>query len=159
MVFEYVSTGRVKIDEIAFEFGDSRERVRAIIGSIYTEDNQTIQIGATEDDIIHQRRDIYSNINSSENYFFLSYDMQDLLSEVEVHFCDSIKVFESQFEFDDDFESVKSKLILYSPVIIRNEGECFFNNLKVVIMSKEQMGGEGTTLGYFYCAADVTHLD
>jgi hypothetical protein len=159
MVFEYVPTCQVIIDGIVLQFGESRELIRRRLGGTYSEDNLIIHLGGSETDVIHQRRDIYVNLNLSENHFFLGYNNNDLLSEVELHFCDKIKVLHTQFGFEDDLNVIAPELSAYSPIVSQKEGEYFFKELQLVVSDKIQMGGEGHTLGYFYCASDVKHLE
>lgn len=118
-----------------------------------------MQISDSPTDLIYQRRDIYKNVNSTENIFFLSYDENDLLNEIEVHNCDKIKVNDFVFDFNDELDFIASGLNNYSLETRKGEGEYFFKDIKVTIMNKNQMGAEGGTLGYFYCAEDVTHLE
>jgi hypothetical protein len=77
---------------------------------------------------------------------------------VEVHRCERIEVLGVPFSLDDDLDSIALILSEYSEISILSEGEIFFKDLKMVISDKRKMGGEGDTLGYFYCANDVSHL-
>lgn len=158
MHFQYFPTNKIIIDGVALEFLDQRNRVREKIGTDYKEDNQVIDLG---DDVapILQRRDIYEDINSSECFFFLIYDKDDLLREVEVHHCDDIQVFDALFSFNEGLDAIANKLMKYSDNNKESEGEYLFRDLKIVITSKEQMGGDGNSLGYFYCTIDITHLE
>lgn len=156
MFFEYIPTGKIIIDGIVLEFGKRRSSIRTRLGGIYQEDNQVIQIG---DGSISQRRDIYADFNSKDNYFFLIYDEHDLLAEVEVHHCQSIKVLSAEFNFNNSLDEIAERLSIFSTIIRQSNGEIFAKDLKVVLMSKAQMGGDGDALGYFYCASGVSHLD
>jgi hypothetical protein len=82
-----------------------------------------------------------------------------LLSEIEVHNCDVLKVNDFVFDFNDELDYVASELAKYSSVTKKGDGEYFFKDIKISIMDKSKMGDEGNTLGYFYCADDVTHLE
>ncbi|MBO9154072.1 hypothetical protein ACFOTA_17770 [Chitinophaga sp. GCM10012297] len=157
MIFKYIPTGTVIIDGIISEFGESRSSIRTRLRGTHREDNQVIQIG--DGDSISQRRDIYTDFNSKENYFFLIYNDHDLLTEVEIHHCQGIKIMSAEFDFDNNLDEIAEKLSAFSPVIRQSNGEIFGRELKVVLMSKAQMGGDDDTLGYFYCASDVSHLD
>lgn len=159
MILHYLLKNKILIDDVALEFNEARESVRMKLAGSYKADNQIMQIGSSDKQSMYQRRDIYQNLNSTENFFFLSYDKNDLLSELEVHQCDKIKVLDALFDFNDELDSIALELCRYSPINNQSEGEYFFKDLKIVIMDKTQMGGEGSTLGYFYCAADVTHLE
>ena len=159
MIIFYLPPKKIFIDGVIIEFNEERKSIRSKLGTDYTEDNQVIQIGNSATDLTYQRRDIFKNLNSTENFFFLGYDENDLLSEVEVHYCDEIKVNDFVFGFNDELDFVASGLNNYSSTKKSGEGEYFFKEIKVSIMDKSQMGGEGSTLGYFYCAEDVTHLE
>jgi hypothetical protein len=157
MIIEYLVPDKIAIDTIFIEFNEDRNSIRSKIGEDFKEDNQVIQFG--ENEPIIQRRDIYQNIYSSDNFFFLGYDSNDLLSEVEIHHCSKIKVLDVLFGFEDEVDSVVSRLEKHSSVTEKGEGEYFFKDLKIVIMDAQSMGGEGSSLGYFYCATDVSHLE
>jgi len=159
MILHYLLKNKILIDDVALEFSEGRESVRMKLAGNYKADNQVIQMGSSEVKSIYQRRDIYQNSNSTENFFFLGYDKNDLLSEIEVHHCDKIKVLDTLFDFNDDLDSIASGLYRYSPISKHSEGEYFFKDLKIVIMDKTQMGGQGSTLGYFYCTSDATHIE
>jgi hypothetical protein len=155
MVLSYFPTSKISIDDVVLGFNESRKSIRKKLTGGYKEDNQIIEMGSST---IYQRRDIYQNYNSTASFFFLGYDEGDLLIEVEVHWCNEIKVFDATFSFNDNLESIALKLNGYSPISSQSEGEYFFEELKIVIMDAEKMGGEGDALGYFYCASDVSHL-
>ncbi len=159
MILQYLPTDKIIIDGVLLEFYEDRDSIRPKIAASYKEDNQIIQFGDSDVESILQRRDIYQNINSSENFFFLGYDENDLLHEVEIHQWDKIKVFDVLFGFADELAFVAFDFSRYSPVSKKSEGEYFFKELKIVIMDQERMGGEGDSLGYFYCASDVKHLE
>lgn len=159
MIIFYLPPKKISIDGIVIEFNEKRDLIRRKLGANYTEDNQVMQLGDSPMDAIYQRRDIFKNINSTENFFFLGYDKDDLLSEVEIHNCEKIIVNDFVFGFNDELDYVASELAKYSSVRKNGEGEYFFKDIKVSIMDKSQMGEEGSTLGYFYCAEDVTHLE
>jgi hypothetical protein len=156
MNLQYIPGDSITIDEIRIEFKQERNYIRSRLGGNYKEDNQLLTLGGEE--TISQRRDIYTNLNFSENYFFLGYDDQDLFIELEIHYCDSIKVFDFLFDFNFPLSSIAAQLSKYSAITKQMEGEYFFQDLKLVIIDKRQMGDDGNTLGYFYCAFDVSHL-
>ena len=159
MTIIYLAAKKITFDGVIIEFKEEREVIRSKLGKGYTEDNQVIQIGESDTDLIYQRRDIFKNLNLTDNFFFLGYDRNDLLNEVEVHDCDTIKVNDFAFGFDDELDYVASELAKYSSVRKNGDGEYFFKDIKVSIMDKNKMGGKGSTLGYFYCAEDVSHVE
>lgn len=158
MTLNYIPTEKIIIDTVSIQFNDNRSSIRTRLSMPHTEDNQIIQLSDLDTTPIVQRRDIYKNINFTDNYFFLGYNEDDLLNEIEIHFCEKINVFDITFDFNDSIEAIKIKLRRYSSVIKRDDGEYFFKELKAVIMNQDRMGGEGNDLAYFYCASDVTHL-
>jgi hypothetical protein len=94
-----------------------------------------------------------------EYFFFLDYDKDDLLGEIEIIKCDKIQLNKADFGFKDELDSIALLLSNYSEISILSDGEYFFKDLKVVISDERNRGGEDSTLGYFYCAADVSHLE
>ena len=82
MTFQYVPTKQIIIDGVVLEFLGQRDLVRKRLGVNYREDNQIIDLG---DDVspVSQRRDIYQNINDSDNFFFLNYDQSDRLRDID----------------------------------------------------------------------------
>ncbi|MBX2923989.1 MAG: hypothetical protein KF746_17450 [Chitinophagaceae bacterium] len=160
MIIFYNPLRKIFIDETALEFGEKRESIRRKLGKKHIVDDQILQIGDSDTDVIYQRRDIYQNLNATKNYFFLGYNENDLLSEVEIHNCDKIKVNDFVFNFNDDLTFIASGLSKYSSVIKYGDGEYLLSDIKVSLLDKSQMGEYGDHhLGYFYCAEDVTHLE
>lgn len=158
MILEYFPTTKVAIDDVIIEFNESRQSVRNKLPG-YSESNQTVEMGEGIEPIC-QRRDIYQNFNAKDNFFFLGYDQDDLLQEIEVHQCNQIKVLNVVFDFNLAIDVIASLLGKMAPVTAKSEGEYFFRDLKISLLDKRQMGGEDdSTLGYFYCAADVAHLE
>lgn len=157
MTVKYSPITKVSIDHSDLQFNEKRDVIRKRLAEKYFEDNEIIELGEDVDPIF-RRRDIYENINSSENYFFLNYDNNDLLRDIEVHYCDKVQVFDIIFDFNDQVDRIGLELMRYSENNTVNTGEYFFADLQIVIMSKYKMGGEGSTIGYFYCSSDITHL-
>lgn len=149
----------ISIDGIVINFNEERETIRRKLGNDYREDNQVIALGEDNSDVIYQRRDIFKSLNFTGYYFFLIYNKKDLLNELEVHNCSMLQVNDFKFGFNDELNYVASELAKYSSVRKIDEGEYFFKEIKVSIMDKNKMGGEGSSLGYFYCSEDVSHLD
>ncbi|HVY76237.1 MAG TPA: hypothetical protein VG890_15515 [Puia sp.] len=144
-------------DSIVLEFNERRHSVRGRLALSYEEDNEIISLGKGNESII-MRRDVYRGLNSTQFFFFLDYDKDDMLSEIEIHRCEGIEVLSVSFTFDDELDSVALELSKYSEISILSQGEIFFKDLKMVISDKRKMGGEGSTIGYFYCASDVSHI-
>src|SRR5579863_8206325 len=123
MILSYFPPSKISIDDVVIGFNESRELIRKKLTGGYKEDNQIIQLGSSDMEPIYQRRDIYQNYNSTENFFFLGYDEGDLLTEIEVHWCDEIKVFDAAFNFNDSLDSIALKLDRYNPIASQSEGE------------------------------------
>jgi hypothetical protein len=159
MFLHYLPTKEFIIDNVPLQFGAHRELVRAKLGGGHKEQNQIIPLSESVKPLV-QRRDIYDNLNSKGDYFFLNYDENDLLNELEVHRCEKIQVFDFLFDFDDDLDLIALELSKYSPISKRGDGEYFFKDLCISIIDEMHMGGEDkSTISYFYCASDVSHLE
>jgi hypothetical protein len=74
MILSYFPPSKISIDDVVLGFNESRELIRKKLIGGYKEDNQIIQMVSSEVELIYQRRDIYQNYNSTENFFFLGYD-------------------------------------------------------------------------------------
>jgi hypothetical protein len=150
---------KILINDVIIKFDEGRELVRQELNVECTEVNEVIKVGNSETDWIYQRRDVYKNVNHSENFFFLNYDQSDLLLEIEIHNCNAIIVNDFSFDFETELDFIASGLSAYSAVTQKGDGEYFFSDIKVSVLDKNQMGDDGTTLGYFYCAKDASHLE
>lgn len=159
MIFRYFPPDGMFIDEVKLDFGIPRKLVRSKLEATYQEDDQMIAINDSNSEAIYQRRDLYQNFNGSEDFFILSYDQDDSLNEVEIHMCDKISVLDIAFDFDSPLDSIISDLAEYSSITEQGRGDYLLRDLKIVVMDKEQMGSEGNSLGYFYCASDISHLE
>jgi len=122
MVFRYLSTSEFSIDSVPLKFGDSRESVRMKIGGCYEESDKTISIGDSDAPLI-QRRDIYDYIDSTGDFYFLNYDTNDQLTELEIQRCGEIYVISTQFTFDSELDWIAEELSKYSLVRKKGDGE------------------------------------
>ena len=114
--------------------------------------------GDTSHNII-QRRDIYTNFQGQDNFFFLNFDNEDKLRDIEIHHGLDIKINGKVITFSMDIEKVAELLDNISDdKKLLSDGEYFFKNLKLTIASSDAVGGDGKELSYFYCSKDVTHL-
>ena len=159
MILDYLPLNNILIDGVSIKFHEHRKIVRDKLGSNCIEDNQTIQVGNSTEDLINVRRDIYKIINNKDCFFILNFDEMELLNEIEVHHCNKIRVNNFEFSFNDELDYIVSGLSKFSYAKALGEGECFFKEIKVSIVNKRQMGGNENTLGYFYFAEDVSHLE
>jgi len=159
MTFQYIPTKEFIVDHVRLQFGTHRDIVRVKLGLVYEEQNQFIQINELFAPII-QRRDIYNRRNSTGDYFFLNYDKNDLLRDVEIHWCEKIQVYDFLFDFDCEIDFIAAELSKYSHINKKGDGEYFFKDIHISIIDEMHMGGEEkSTMSYFYCATDVSHLD
>ncbi len=163
MTFEYLPSIGFKIDSILFKWDEKREVVREKLEGQHQEDDRIIDMAeffdGNESQNIEQRRDIYTNFKSDHNYFFLSYDENDQIAELEIHWGIKIVVEKIELNFGVDidqfltqFSSIGEK---YSEI---EEGSYLFQNLKMNIANSESSGGEGNGLSYFYSAQNMNHL-
>ncbi|WP_153800458.1 hypothetical protein [Foetidibacter luteolus] len=114
--------------------------------------------GDTSQNII-QRRDIYRNYQGLHNFFFLNFDKEDKLRDIEIHYGVDVRINGEVINFSMDIEEVAQLLDRVSgEKTILSEGEYFFKNLKLTIASRNAIGGEGSELSYFYCSKNVMHL-
>ena len=157
MILKYLPP-EIIVDKISITFKENRSIVRSKIKRDYTEDNRIIPLPNPNIEPLYMRRDIYKGKSASDTYFFLDYDKDDLLGEVEVHRCERIEVLDIAFDFNDELDSVAMMFSEFSEIRILSEGEVFFKDLKMVLSDKRKMGGEGSTIGYFYCTSDVSHI-
>ena len=152
----------ILLDKIKLDWGITRQKSRQLIDHDFKEDDRTFDFnskGETDPNkIVHQKRDIYTNLYKGDNLFFLNYDRDNLLCELEVHHGFDILTNNIEFTFNDTLDKIARLLNAISKNIIQNEdGELLLPDLKMSISNSEFMGGEGNTVSYFYCAANIEH--
>jgi len=148
----------VFIDDKLLLWNSDRQQVRTLLNGKFEIADNVIDLGDATQNII-QRRDIYENYQGQDNFFFLNFDENEQLTEVEVHHGLTINVAGVVIDFSMGIEKVADLLGSISADNKRlSDGEYFFKNLKLTIASSESMGGEGNELSYFYCSKDVSHL-
>ncbi|GAO43215.1 hypothetical protein FPE01S_02_03190 [Flavihumibacter petaseus NBRC 106054] len=120
--------------------------------------DSTIDIG--DNQTIESRRDVYQNINGGENYFFLNYNADNVLTEVEVHWGVDIFVKEVALNFkshiQDNVNALKKLTDNFKEI---EPGNYLFSDLKLTIADAESCGGDGHELRYFYASTDIAHLN
>jgi len=171
LTLKYIPNVGISINDIELPWGIERELARRLLNGTYKSDDQVIDLSAEHngsvDYIFHQKRDIYENYLISidkkpweiDNLFFLGYDKNNLLSEVDIHAGLQIVVIASFISFEQKLPDIVQNLLNISPETIQSgDGEYFFKDLKLTVSDERAMGGEGDNLGYFYCAANVDHL-
>lgn len=154
----------VSFDDTQINWGFDRLNVRHLLGGIHRESNSVIDISeynnGSKDYNIVQRRDIYQNYGGQDNFFFLNYDKDDFLKEIEIHKGIEILIGHIKLVFDTDFRDAVSLLKSISSDNKQiSHGEYFFKDLKLTIADSESMGGDGEVLAYFYCSQNVNHLN
>jgi hypothetical protein len=148
----------VFIDDTLLLWGSDRQQVRLLLNDKFEIADNVIDTGDTIQNII-QRRDIYKNYQEQDNFFFLNFDENDQLAEVEVHHGLEINIADVSIDFSMDIEKAAEMVEAISGDIKQlSDGEYFFRNLKLTIASSDAMGGDGNELSYFYCSKDVSHL-
>lgn len=159
MKFNYISKEKIFVNDTQIGFGEKRDEIRSKIGGQFEEHNEIIDLSTSISSlIVIERRDIYKNYNHTSNLFILKYNEEDFLIEIEVHNCAEITVIEKVFTFKDNLDTIRDALSSYSSKILQNQGDYLFEDLGIVIMDKKRMGSKGISLGYFYCAMDLSHL-
>lgn len=140
-----------------------RQQVRTLLNDNFKIADDVIDLsqynnGDTSKNII-QRRDIYENYKGQENFFFLNFDSNDKLAEIELHHGLVIGIEGVDIDFSMDVEKVAELLTSISNDKKQlSDGEYFFEKLKLTIASSEAIGGDGSELAYFYCSKDISHL-
>lgn len=154
---EYTPDVGFKLNSIAINWLANREIVRKLIGDLPEQQDRVIDLG--ENQKFESRRDIYANINASNNYLFLNYNSDNALTELEVHWGCRIIVNDVTLDFNShirDNVNALSRLNTHCKEI--EPGNFLFSNLKLTIADNESLGGEGNNLGYFYASTDIAHL-
>ncbi|HWZ04594.1 MAG TPA: hypothetical protein VNX40_13345 [Mucilaginibacter sp.] len=154
LTISYTPNIGVIINEAHLNWGAQRELVRKLLNS-----NYQVQDRVYDDIGISQKRDIYKDYNGSNNFFFLNYDENNLLFELEVHAGADIMVGGVLLSFEKELSVIINDLQIISPLITKiRDGEYFFRDLQLTVSDQEAMGGEGNALGYFYCSVNTDHL-
>jgi hypothetical protein len=163
MTIEYIPNKGFNFENLSFVWGQNRSEIREKLNHKHIEDDRIIEMadffeGDTSFDI-KQIRDIYQNLNNNENYFFLNYDEDNKLSDLEVHGGIDIKIKNIKLIFEIDIDNcinlLKSIDEYYTEI---EDGNFLFPNLKMTIASSESMGGDGSGLSYFYASKEIEHL-
>ena len=109
---------------------------------------------------MNKKPTVFNHIaKGQDNFFFLNYDKQDKLRDVEIHYGLEININGTTISFSMDINKVIELLQNISVDKTQfSEGEYLFEKLKLTIANGKAMGGEGNELSYFYCSNDITHL-
>ncbi len=153
----------ISFGKILLLWDTDRNQTRQLLNDNFEISDNVIDLsqynnGDTSQNII-QRRDIYRNFQGQDNFFFVNYDNEDRLRDIEIHHGLDININGKVINFSMDIEKVTELLgNISNDKKLLSEGEYFFNDLKLTIASSDAMGGDGKELSYFYCSKDVTHL-
>jgi hypothetical protein len=148
----------VSIGDTLLLWGTDRESVRNLLNDTFEISDCVVELDAPVQSII-QRRDIYNMHQGHDNSFFLDFDENDQLTEVEAHYGFTIDVDGHFIDFSMDIEEAANLLGGISGNIkLLSEGEYYFKDLKLIIASGSAMGSSGNELSYFYCSKNVSHL-
>ncbi len=154
LTITYIPNVGVILNKIELNWGTQRELVRKLLNS-----NYQVQDRFYDDIGISQKRDVYKNYMGSNNFFFLNYDESNLLIDLEVHDGAEVIVGGVLLSFEKELSVIINDLQIVSPIITKiRDGEYFFRDLHFTVSDQEAMGGEGSTLGYFYCSVNTDHL-
>jgi hypothetical protein len=101
---------------------------------------------------IIQKRDIYQDFQNEKNLFFFNYNSENKLSEIEFHMGIELTIGNTEIEIGEDINKTIGKLEY--PYSKKDDGNYFFNELKLNIANDEYMGGNGNGLSYIYLTKD-----
>ncbi|MFL1896689.1 hypothetical protein ACJRPK_13360 [Aquimarina sp. 2-A2] len=152
-----------KLNSDIFRWNDDRKSVRQKLKNQHKEDDKVIEMseffdGDTSHDI-DQKRDVYQDISGTKNYFFLSYDKDNTLSELEVHWGLKVWIDNIELVFEKDINiylnQLNSKGYDFKEI---EQGNYLFEKLKITISDSESSGGDGNGLSYLYSGQSIEHL-
>lgn len=157
---EYLPAAGFRLAGHTFRWGMTREDVRRQLGTVHTVDDQIIDLrkAAPGQDPIQMRRDIYTNYGGVLNSFFLGYDAEECLMDLEVHEGLSIRIGAVHFAFEDPLEEVLQQLTVAGYTHRLDDEGAVFALEKFNLSDNEMMGGDGHGVAYFYAAEDISHL-
>ncbi|WP_299149831.1 hypothetical protein [uncultured Dokdonia sp.] len=163
MKIEILPNKGFKLNSDIIHWNDDRKSVRHNLKNQHKEDDNVIELSQFFDgDTSHnidQKRDVYKDINGTENFFFLNYDKDNLLSELELHYGIKVMIYNIKLEFEKDIniclKQLSSKGYEFKEIEQRNY---LFEKLKITIADSTSIGGDGTELSYLYSGRTIEHL-
>jgi len=163
MDIEYLPNKGFILNSVKIEWNNERNSVREKIGNKHKEDDKIIDVAqffdGDESMNIHQKRDVYENLNSKNDMLFLNYDKDNKLKELEVHSGFGILIDNIRLDFRNEISGFIKQFqkngIEYSET---EKGNYLLPKLKITIADNESMGGDGNGLSYFYATSDISHL-
>lgn len=153
----------VLINEVKLPWGIKRAEVIKLINGKFEGKNSVIDMSpyndGSNDFDIHQRRDVFQEIDGNECLIFFNYDKQDLLRDIEVHGGAMFIIEDVKIGFENDFDLIIDELIKKYEQPKEVDYQTFlFEKIKMVVSSDEAMGGVGNSVAYLYVSNDVSHL-
>ncbi|WP_298427807.1 hypothetical protein [uncultured Kordia sp.] len=163
MTLEILPNKGFKLNSDIFNWSEEREFVRQKLKNRHKDDDELIEmsqfLNGDTSRYIDQKRDIYQDINGMKNYFFLSYNKDNLLRELEVHWGIKIWIEVIEMEFEKDINTylnlLNSNGFDFKEI---EQGNYLFEKLKITIADSESIGGEGNGLSYLYSGQSIGHL-
>lgn len=156
MIITYIKIDYFKFGEKLISFGSKRNDIREVLDVEYEIEDQVISFGDGEPPM-NIKRDVYQD-SKFRYYFFLNYDNDDFLEEIEVHYCEKIILPEFEINFHLNFNDLIRKMMGNYNTKIISEGEILLLSLNMVMASDKKMGGESENLSYVYFAKNINHL-
>lgn len=163
MNIEYLINEGFIFNSIKIEWNNDRNSVREKFKNKHKEADKIIEIAhffeGNENMNIHQKRDIYENLNSKNDILFLNYDKDDKLRELEVHSGFDILINNIQLVFGNEISDFLNQFQKIGIEYSETEKDSYLlPKLKMTIADSESMGGNGTGLSYFYASYEISHL-
>ncbi|KIQ22761.1 hypothetical protein RT99_06625 [Flavobacterium sp. MEB061] len=142
----------IEIQSEKILWNESRQKIRVKLKQSHKDDDQEFDNSDFFDgDIsfnIIQKRDIYQDFENEKNLFFFNYNDENKLSEIEFHTGIELTIGNTRIDIGEDINKAIEKLeYTYSE---NDDGNYFFNELKLNIANDEYMGGDGNSLSYIY---------
>lgn len=156
MKVTYLPNLGIEIHSEKILWNESRQNIRVKLKQSHKDDDKEIDnsdfFDGDKSFNIIQKRDIYEDFENEKNLFFFSYDDEDKLSEIEFHTGIELTIGNTKIEIGEDINRTIGKLDY--PYTENDEGNYFFNELKLNIANDEYMGGDGNSLSYIYLTKD-----
>ena len=156
MEIKYIPNLGIEIDSEKIFWEDNRKEIRLKLRNLHKENDfemdNSESFGGDNSFNIVQKRDIYENIKNEENLFFLNYNNENELTEIEFHIGIKLNIGNETIEIGEEMISVLEKLN-YSN-IGDEDGNFFLEELKLNISNDEFVGGDGSGLSYIYISKD-----
>lgn len=141
------------INGIDLAWNRDRTSIRKDLNLNYKEDERRTKYRPNL--VLEICRDLFSD-------FFLRYDYeQKTLKEIEIHSNCKVEIHlenNLQFQFGDPYSSILSGLKKEFIVRKLDHEKHLIMDLRMVIASDKNMGGDGNHLAYLYLGKDISHL-